>query len=79
MRETHLNAHSEFLEHLERVYGGAVILMLKYQYKGVQKQVLPFYCRKCDTRFLARADHLEKEDARHDCKQRKQRQLQQEQ
>lgn len=75
MHETHLNADSEFLARLERVYGGAVTLTLKCQYKGVQKQVLSFYCRKCGTRFLARADHLEKEDAKHDCKQRKQRQL----
>lgn len=73
--ETHLNAHSDFLACLDGVYRGSVILKSKQPFKGVWKQVLPFYCHKCGTRFLARADHLEKEDARHDCKQRKQGQL----
>lgn len=73
--ENHLNAHSDFLKRLDRTYTGSVVLASKQPFKGVQKQVLPFYCRKCGTRFLARADHLDKEDARHDCKQRKQRQL----
>lgn len=60
--------HEGFLDRLERSYGGTVMLGTGQAYSGVEKQVISFYCRKCGSAFFARANHIDNEVAKHECR-----------
>lgn len=60
--------HVGFLSRLERSYGGTVAMGTDQSYRGVEKQVISFYCRKCGSAFFARANHIDNEAGKHECR-----------